>query len=374
MSSPLDSVPSGRRTSIFVVPLWSTDALSSLRERVRAYSLGAEDHPYRILTYAERQALDWDFLWRNWPDLPFNITHSRDDPVVANTVPTVNVLSAFTMYLTKTSGEYVPLFGEPLFYSLSQPLLAKCPMGEVIYSESTTQKQRLSRVTRAFWVTLVAGVIIFGLQFYLGVPFLAMTFLSPLAMSFLSYLFLWVVYGWGLNCNPSVPVLAAADATAYINDFMHPRPLCERFPGLVADTDVCDSQTSISFTGSTQWKECAGDPAYDELGYFYSTVYYARLLVPDAYSYLRTVQPFRYWLSNFETLDLLDEKNELRENCARLLMLDVGGVLSVLGVGLFLVYNVVAPPAFALVKTSVRLSVQLVGLVNLLVLSVSETE
>jgi len=326
------------------------------------------------MTYTERQALDWDYLWQNWPDVPFNVTHSRDTPLRADSVPTINILKAFRMYLTKTSGDYVPLFGEPLFYSLSQPLLAKCPMGSVIYSESTTQKERLRRVGRAFWITLLAGGILLGLQFYLNLPILAITFLAPLTMSFLSYLFLWVVYGWGLNCNPSVPVLAAADATAYINDFMHPRPLCERFPGLVADTDACDSQTSISFTGSTQWKECAGDPAYDELGYFYSTVYYLRLLVPGVYNYLRTVQPFRYWLSNFETLDLLDEKNELRENCARLLMLDVGGVLSVLGVGLFLVYNVVAPPVFALAKTSVRLSVQLVGLVNLLVLSVSETE
>ena len=352
----------------------STDALNNLKERNKAYSLGASDHPYRIMTYAERQALDWNYLWQNWPDLPFNITHSRDEPVIADTVPTINVLGAFRMYLTSTNGNYVPLFGEPLFYSLSQPLLSKCTMGGIIYSETSTQAERLSRVTRAFWVTLIAAIIVFGLQFYFGVPFLAITFLSPLTMSFLTYIFLWVVYGWSYNCNPSVPVLMAADATAFINDFMHPRPLCERFPGLVADADVCDSQTSISFTGSTQWKECAGDPAYDELGYFYSTVYYARLIVPSAYNYLRTVQPFRYYLSHFQTLDILEEPSVLRENCARLLMLDVGGVLSVLGVGLFLVYNVVAPPAFALAKTGVRLSVQFVGLVNLLVLSVSETE
>jgi hypothetical protein len=350
----------------------STDALGNLKERNKAYSLGASDHPYRIMTYAERQAVDWKFLWENWPNLPFNITHARDEPVIADRVPTINVLVAFRMYLTNTNGNYVPLFGEPLFYSLSQPLLSKCTMGGIIYSETSTQAERLSRVTRAFWVTLIAAIIVFGLQFYFGVPFLAITFLSPLTMSFLTYIFLWVVYGWSYNCNPSVPVLMAADATAYINDFMHPRPLCERFPGLVAG--VCDSQTSISFTGSTQWKECAGDPAYDELGYFYSTVYYVRLLFPSAYNYLRTVQPFRYYLSHFQTLDILEEPSVLRENCARLLMLDVAGVLCVLGLGLFLVYNVVAPPAFALAKTSVRLSVQFVGLVNLLVLSVSETE
>ena len=306
--------------------------------------------------------------------VPFNITHSRDTPVVSGSVPTINVFQAFSMYLTKTGGDYVPLFGEPLFFSLSQPLLAKCPMGDVVYSESTTQQERLGRVDRAFWITLTAGIIIFGIQFYFGVPFLAITFLSPFAMSFLTYLFMWIVYGWGYNCNPSIPVLLGADATAFINDRMHPKPLCERFPGLVANSDECDSQTSLLMGGSTQFRECAGDPAYDELGYLYSTVYYVRLLVPQVYKYLRETQPFRYWLSGFTTLDLLDEPSVLRENCARLLMLDVGAVVSVAGVALFLVFNLVLPPVFSVVKAGVRLSVQLLGLVNLLVISVSETE
>lgn len=150
----------------------ASEALEKLRAKADAYrdaylkeyNLGADDEPFRKLTYYERQQIDWKFLLENFPNVPFNITHTADSNVVGGTVPTITVFEAFMLYLTKTTSEYVPLFGEPLFYSLSQPLLAKCTMDDVIYSESTTQQQRLDRVDRAFWITLFAGIIIFGLQ------------------------------------------------------------------------------------------------------------------------------------------------------------------------------------------------------------------
>ena len=41
------------------------------------------------------------------------------------------------------------------------------------------------------------------------------------------------------------------------------------------------------------------------------------------YRWFQKTQPWRYWLSGFEVLDLLDDTTvRLRENCARLLLLD----------------------------------------------------
>ena len=361
-----------------------SDALENLKARADAYrteylkeySLGADDAAFRELSYGERQQLDWKFLLENFPDVPFNITHSRDTTVVQDTVPTITVFKAFASYLTKTTDEYVPLFGEPLFYSLAQPLFAKCTMDDVIYSESSTQQQRLDRVDKAFWYTLFAAIIIFGLQFYLGVPLLAITLFSPLATGFLTYLFLFVVYGWSINCNPSMPVLLAADATAFINDRMHPDPICASFPALVAQTDVCDQQTSIRFGERTEWLEnaCGAEQSYNELGYMYSTVYYLRALFPDVYKYFRQTQPFRYWLSGWTTLDLLDQETVLQENCARLLLLDVGAVFAVGGVAVWIIFTMLLPPTVAIVRAGLIASLQIVGLLNLLVLNLSEVE
>lgn len=359
-------------------------ALKNLRARADAYraeylkeySLGADDAPFRELSYGERQALDWKFLWENFPNVPFNITHSRDSDVVENTVPTITVFKAFASYLSKATDEYVPLFGEPLFYSLAQPLFAKCTMDDVIYSESSTQQQRLDRVDKAFYYTLYAGIIIFGLQFYLGVPLLAITLFSPLASGFLTYLFLFIVYGWSVNCNPSMPVLLAADATAFINDRMHPNPICTSFPALVAQNDICDQQTSIRFGGRTEWLEnvCEAEETYNELGYMYSTVYYLRALFPVVYNYFRQTQPFRFWLSGWTVLDLLDQETVLQENCARLLLLDVGAVFAVGGIAVWVVFTMLLPPTVAIVRAGLVASVQIVGLLNLLVLNLSEVE
>lgn len=361
-----------------------SEALKDLKARADAYrneflkeyNLGADDATFRELSYSERQQLDWNFLLENFPNVPFNITHSRDTTVVQDTVPTITVFKAFTSYLTKTTNEYVPLFGEPLFFSLAQPLFAKCTMDDVIYSESSTQQQRLDRVDKAFWYTLFAAVLIFGLQFYLGVPLLAITLFSPLATGFLTYLFLFVIYGWSINCNPSMPVLLAADATAFINDRMHPDPLCASFPALVAQTDVCDRQTSIRFGQRTDWLEnaCGAEQSYNELGYMYSTVYYLRALFPDVYKYFRQTQPFRYWLSGWTTLDLLDQETVLQENCARLLLLDVGAVVAIGGVAVWIMFTMLLPPTVAIVRAGLIATLQIFGLLNLLVINLSEIE
>lgn len=195
-------------------------------------------------------------------------------------------------------------------------------------------------------------------------------------MGFLTYLFLYVIYGWSYNCNPSVPVLLAADATAFVNDRMHPYPLCQRFPALVAQSDFCDLQTSLLFGERTKWVStvCETEETYNELGYFYSTAYYLRRVFPEVYRYFRQTQPFRYWLSGWTTLDLLDQETALQENCARLLMLDVGAVFAVGGVAVWIIFTMLLPPIIAIIRAGVISSLQILGLLNLLIINISEVE
>lgn len=195
-------------------------------------------------------------------------------------------------------------------------------------------------------------------------------------MGFLTYLFLYVIYGWSYNCNPSVPVLLAADATAFINDRMHPYPLCQRFPALVNENDLCDQQTSLLFGRRTLWVEevCQAEETYQELGYFYSTVYYLRMLFPEIYKYFRQTQPFRYWLSGWTTLDLLDQETTLQENCARLLLLDVGAVFAVGGVAVWALFTMLLPPVVAIGRAGIVASLQILGLLNILIINISEVE
>ena len=356
-------------------------ALDSLRERAATYALGEDLTPAEVLardryapqevvfrTVAQRQNIDWDYLWQNFPYVPANTTAEYLTNTDAESVGEISIVRATAKFLTETSEDYVPLYGYGLFYSLSRPLLAKCDMDGVVYSKSSTQSERMERIDDAMWKTFLAACALFGLQFYIGLPFLAV--FAPVMLTALWYFWLYVVYGYSYNCVPSLPVMLASDVNAYINRW-HPEPLCLRFPALAQS---CDPQTDLSMNNQTSWRDCFDDEAVSELGYLYAPAFYLREVLPAQYLWLRTAQPFRYWLSGYKVLDLLDEGLPLRENCARLLVLDVAGVVAASGTVLWLFFSLVVPPVFGLAKAAVQASAQMAGLAQLLVLSVSTVE
>lgn len=358
----------------------ASEALDGLRKRAAAYSLGEDLTPAEVLardrsaprevvqrTFAERQSIDWKYFLENFPYVPANTTAEY----ITNTNPEVKEISivrATGIFMSRTTEEYVPLYGYGLFYSLSRPLLAKCDMDGVIYSKTSTQSERMVRFDDAMWKTFLAACVIFALQLYVGLPFLSV--FAPFMVTILWYFWLYVVYGYSYNCVPSLPVMLSSDVNAYINRW-HPEPLCMRFPALALS---CDPQTDLSMSNETSWRGCFEDEAVSDLGYLYAPAYYLRNVLPEQYLWLRTTQPFRYWVSGYKVLDLLDEGLPLRENCARLLVLDIAGIVAASGTVLWLFFSLIVPPVVGVVKASVQASAQIAGLAQLLVLSVSKAE
>ena len=211
-------------------------------------------------------------------------------------VKEISIVRATGIFLSRTTEDYVPLYGYGLFYSLSRPLLAKCDMDGVIYSKDSTQSERMVRFDDAMWKTFLAACVLFGLQMYIGLPFLSV--FAPFMVTILWYFWLYVVYGFSYNCLPSLPVMLSSDVNAYINRW-HPEPLCMRFPALALS---CDPQTDLSMSNETSWRSCFDDDAVSDLGYLYAPVYYLHNVLPNQYLWLRTTQPFRYWLSGYKVL------------------------------------------------------------------------
>ena len=319
-------------------------------------------------SFDQRKAIDWDYLLENFPYVPAN-TGELANPDVQ--LVTMSVVRAFAVYLSTTDESYCPLFGHGLFYSLSRPLLSTCDMDNVIYSRDSTQSERMERADDAAWTTLYAAAGIVGFSLYTGLPLIGI--LAPVALTALWYLWMYNVYGFSVNCAGSLPVQLLGDFGAYINRW-HPTAVCARFSAL--SLTPCDPYGDLAFANQTQWRDCAqDDEAVRELGYFYSLAYYTHAWLPDQWTWVRQTQPFRYWLSDIRVLDLLEEDNvPMRENCARLLFLDQVGVVSVGGVLLWLVYTLVLPPLTAIARAAVMLSVQVYGLANLLVISITRSE
>ena len=362
----------------------TSDALDELSRRAATYALGDDGlSPAEVLardrgapqelvrrTYAERQRIDWNYFLNHLPYVPANTTAEY----VTNTadadeeVKTITIVRATALFLSETESDYVPLYGYGLFYSLSRPLFTTCDMDDVIYSKDSTQSERMERIDDAMWKTFLAACVLFGFQAYLGLPFLAV--FAPFMLTILWYFWLYVVYGYSYSCAPNLPVMLSSDLNAYINRW-HPEPLCMRFPALATS---CDPQTDLSMGNETSWRDCFADEAVSELGYLYAPAYYLREVFPDYYLWLRTTQPFRYWLAGYKVLDLLDEGLALRENCARLLVLDIAGVVAASGTVLWLFVSLVVPPVVGVAKAVVQAAAQTAGLAQLLVLSVSKVE
>lgn len=357
----------------------TAESLSALKARADAYLFGSDisemlrrdrEAPQEVMyrTIAQRKQIDWEYLLENFPYVPANTTAVY----VTNTQETVREISlvrAVAIYLSTTSDAYCPLFGQGLFHTLSRPLLSKCDMDNQIYSRDSTQTERMERFDDALWATLFAALAVFAAQSYLGLPVL--TVLMPFAVTLFWYMWMYIAYGFSYNCMPSLPVMLFADISAFINRW-HPEPLCMRFSALAV---TCDPRADLSFNNETQWRDCFEDEAVSQLGYMYSLVYYVRDLVPEVYVYLRTVQPFRYWLSGFKVLDLLEDTSvPLRENCARLLLLDSFGVIALAGTVVWMTFSLVVPPVVAVLRAAVQLVLQLSGLANLMVLSVTKVE
>ena len=358
-------------------------SLEALRARgADAYAFGADknniadllrrdrEFPQQLArrTFDQRKAIDWNYLLGHFPYVPAN-TGELADPDVKLT--TITLVRAFALYLSTTDESYCPLFGHGLFYSLARPLLSTCDMDNVVYSRDSTQTERMERADEAAWATLYAGVVLVALSMYTGLSFFGI--LAPLSLTGLWYLWMYKVYGFNVNCGGNLPVQLAADVGAYINRW-HPEAVCARFSAL--SVTPCDPYGDLAFANQTIWRDCAKeDEAVRELGYFYSLAYYTHQWLPDAWTWVRQTQPFRYWLSEIRVLDLIEEDNvPIRENCARLLFLDQVGVVSVGGVLLWLVYTLVLPPLTAMARAAVMLSVQIYGLANLLVISITRSE
>ena len=360
----------------------ASEALDGLRKRAATYALGEDLTPAEVLardrdapqevvqrTYADRQSIDWKYFLENFPYVPANTTAEYVTNVeTSENVKEISIVRATGIFLSRTTEEYVPLYGYGLFYSLSRPLLSQCDMDGVIYSKSSTQSERMVRFDDAMWKTFLAACVLFGLQLYIGLPFLSV--FAPFMVTILWYFWLYVVYGYSYNCVPSLPVMLSSDVNAYINRW-HPEPLCMRFPALALS---CDPQTDLSMSNETSWRDCFEDEAVSELQYLYAPAYYLREVLPEQYSWLRTTQPFRYWLSGYKVLDQLEEGLPLRENCARLLVLDIAGVVAASGTVLWLFFSLIVPPVVGVVKAGVQASAQVAGLAQLLVLSVSKAE
>jgi len=234
------------------------------------------------LSNSKRAQKDWEYLIKNWA--------LRNDE---------NILDILTKWLSTVDDSYVPLFGQGLGYTITYPFIEACPM-EIIYCSTSTTQERLGYISAqwgyqlAFWGGLYAG------QEYSKVPMFNMATMAPWNLVFAIGIYMYSVYGFLYTCLPNIPNCLIDDMFAWFHDVAYPQCFCEYYPGLA---DSCDPELCFLASKSTSFSNCTSEvplSSNDNMGYFWSPVFWFRKEFPDAFLSFYKTPPFSWILRNFD--------------------------------------------------------------------------
>ena len=150
------------------------------------------------------------------------------------------VFVATRKFVTGTNSDYVPFFGYALYYSFDYTFFSKCDLAESIFVTVTTEEERLQQIDAALLGVFILALVIATNTTWSVIPlvWLANTVVIG-ALS--SWLFLYMVYGYHLNCAPLLPYSLMDDFNAWYHSRIQPDCFYKFLPHLVfnATDDTC---------------------------------------------------------------------------------------------------------------------------------------
>lgn len=167
-------------------------------------------------TYHVRK--DWEYLLTNFSQFvadTFNFTNITDiekakklDKWLFHVDKFLNATRSLVVY---TDDTYVPFFGYSLYHMYDYLFFGKCDIEESIFvTTGATQNERLIRMDLALFVCLVISVIIVKEATWSILPMMWMANLVVISI-IVSLVYLWMVYGYKLNCAPLLPYMLVED-------------------------------------------------------------------------------------------------------------------------------------------------------------------
>lgn len=225
---------------------------------------------------------DWDYLFKNWQ--------------LRNNEDIVDILIRF---VGTTDDTYIPLFAYGLGYYITYPFTEACPM-EIIYCDTSTTQERVNYISQQFvWQGVVFGGIFIG-QLYTGAPIFGLATGFPAMLIIMGAIYMWTVYSYIYTCAPNIPNCFMDDLYVWFHDVAYPDCFCTYFPGL---SDSCDPELCFASDRVTSFSNCTAEvplSTFDNMGYFWSPVFWFRKEFPDAFLWLYKTPPFSYGMKNFE--------------------------------------------------------------------------
>ena len=234
------------------------------------------------LTATKLAAKDWEYLVTNWA-----IRNDR------------NIIDILGQFINTVDETYVPFFAHGIGYVISYPFIEGCPM-ELIHCQRSNTQERIVLISQQWGYQLVFWGGLYGLQVYSGTPVFNMLSVAPYNLLFTMFIYLYFVYGLVFTCMPSLPNCLVDDFFVWLHDVAYPQCFCEYYPGLA---ESCNPETCFLSDRSIAYANCDSAvplSSLDNLGYFWSVIFWFRTEFPQAFLWMFKTPPFSYLMKSFE--------------------------------------------------------------------------
>lgn len=284
-------------------------------------------------------AKDWEYLVTN-----FAIRNDR------------NIIDIVAQFLNTVDETYVPFFAHGIGYIISYPFIEGCPM-ELIHCQLSNTQERIALISQQWLYQLIFWAGLYGFQVYSGTPIFNMLSVFPVNLLFTVFIYLYFVYGMVFTCMPSLPNCLVDDFFVWLHDVAYPQCFCEYYPGLA---ESCNPETCFLSDRSITYTSC--DTAvplssFDNLGYFWSIIFWFRKEFPVVFLWMFKTPPFSYLMKSFEGVkDIayrLDDNVPIRQEEHDCLSLRYSDVI-VIGIGFYVVSFALSALVPVIVKTFVH--------------------
>ncbi len=162
------------------------------------------------------------------------------------------MLDATRLFVTRTNGTYVPFYGYSFYYMFDYLLFTQCSLEDSIFVTTTSETDRLLYMDNALLGVVVLTLVIVTNTAWSVIPLVWLA--NTVVIGTLStWLYLYMVYGYQLNCAPLLPYTLMEDVNAWYYTRIQPGCFYKMLPHLVSNmTD----DTCLTCSGPVLYQDC----------------------------------------------------------------------------------------------------------------------
>ena len=214
--------------------------------------------PTNHLRWTEYVKRDWSALFTDFGTYMTNASHKQvwlgqiDQLLEASRTfiqqqQTVTCISleidgngTFKDICTSTTDDYVHFYGYSFYHIYNWLLFSKCNLEATIYVTTTDQTERLQQMDYAIitCTLIIIAIVMWGTWSIIPLFWLAN---AAIISTIISFVYLFMVYGYFLDCAPAIPYTLVEDINAWYHSRLEPGCFYKALPFIAvnASEDTC---------------------------------------------------------------------------------------------------------------------------------------